>query len=198
MNRTFKNCTAEGTLSLLNADLRNVTEMNETFYNASNLIINTELYLDDITSLKRTFENPYNVNKIDFTLSDTSNLTNMYRTFIDCYSLTYVNMSSFNTSNVTDWSGIFDYCYNLKTLNLGEYFFASKINNIYLASLKNWTDSSVRTSLFENSYDRITYGLSTKSNPFQLKISQNTYNVLSDDDKEIISSKGYKIMIIKE
>ena len=51
-----------------------------------------------------------NLQSIDLSKCDTSNVTNMSEMFIECRALTSLDVSSFDTSNVTDMSGMFDSC----------------------------------------------------------------------------------------
>ena len=56
-------------------------------------------------------------------------------------------------------------------------------------SLYNWTDSSVRTSLVTNSYDRKANGLPDLT----IKLYSATKKVLTEDDIAAMTAKGYII-----
>ena len=62
-----------------------------------------------------------NVESIDLTYLDTSQVTNMSGMFYSCSSLTSLNLSSFNTSQVINMGFMFSYCNNLNTLNLSNF-----------------------------------------------------------------------------
>ena len=59
----------------------------------------------------------------------------------------------------------------------------------YFQGLISWTDSSVRTSLVTNSYDRKANGLPDLT----IKLSSATKKVLTEDDIATITAKGYII-----
>ncbi|MCR5294283.1 MAG: DUF285 domain-containing protein, partial [Lachnospiraceae bacterium] len=59
-----------------------------------------------------------NLNSLDLSSFDTSNVTDMQSMFRGCNSLTNLDLSSFDTSNVTDMSNMFYGCRSLTNLDL--------------------------------------------------------------------------------
>ena len=74
------------------------------------------LYLNtsELTTLRKTFKNCYNVTSINTTDWDTSKVTSFYEAFGDCNLLTTLDVSNFNTSNVTDMGNMFYNCQSPK------------------------------------------------------------------------------------
>ena len=62
-----------------------------------------------------------NVQSIDLTRANTSNVTDMCSMFENCQSLTSLDLSGFDTSSVTDMSYMFCDCYALETLDLSSF-----------------------------------------------------------------------------
>lgn len=67
------------------------------------------------------FANCINLEQVDFTNFNSSEVENMSSTFFNCQNLTSVNFENFDTSNVTDMSNMFVDCINLKELNLSNF-----------------------------------------------------------------------------
>ena len=67
------------------------------------------------------FEDFENVEIIDLTYLDTSQVTNMYSMFDGCSSLTSLDVSNFDTSQVTNMSYMFSRCSSLPSLNLSSF-----------------------------------------------------------------------------
>lgn len=67
------------------------------------------------------FYHPEEVEKIDLTSYDTSNIVDMSLMFANCASLKELNFSNFNTRNVVDMCGIFSFCYRLSKLDLSNF-----------------------------------------------------------------------------
>lgn len=78
---------------------------------------------------KSLFEGMINLNEIDFSGVDTSQVTNMENMFSYCLSLEKLDLSYFNTSNVTSMQSMFNLCEKLNTLNLTT-FDTSKVTNM--------------------------------------------------------------------
>ena len=62
-----------------------------------------------------------NLENIDLTYLDTSQVTNMSYMFYNCSSLTSLYVSNFNTSNVTSMGSMFDGCRSLTSLDLSHF-----------------------------------------------------------------------------
>ena len=74
-----------------------------------------------LTSTAYMFNDNDNLESIDLTSFNTTNVTNMASMFSGCYNLKSVNLTSFNTSNVTDMSFMFSHCHNLKEIDLSSF-----------------------------------------------------------------------------
>ena len=70
-----------------------------------------------------------NIEKIDCSCLDTSNVTNMMQMFYECTNLNSLNISNFDTRKVTNMSYMFEACNKLNTLNLAN-FNMSNVTNI--------------------------------------------------------------------
>ena len=76
------------------------------------------------------FDGMGNLQEIDFTNVDTSNVTTMSSMFYACYNLTSLTFGdNFDTSNVTDMSNMFSNCYALTSLDLSG-FNTAKVTNM--------------------------------------------------------------------
>ena len=127
---------------------------------------------------------------LDLSSFNTSLVTNMYSMFSYCSNLVSLNLSSFDTSSVIDMNGMFRYCISLTSLLLGPNFFkTSAVTSIDISDCSKWTNDTVFTSLVTNSYDRASAGLNTLT----VKLHANTKAVLSNEQKAVITSKGYTI-----
>ena len=69
-----------------------------------------------------------NLESIDLSNLDTSNVTNMYNMFACCYTLKEVNVDGFITSKVTNMQGMFYQCYALEYLDIMSFDFTSVTN----------------------------------------------------------------------
>ena len=169
LQSAFQNCTAITSLDLRGWDTSKVT----TVINAWN----------GCTALK----------SLNLSGWDTTAITNMFYCFFACTSLESLDLSGWDTTNVADMRMMFFNCSNLRNITLGEKFFAytngKEGTDFGLKSCSHWTNDTVRTSLVTNLYDRAANGLDT----ITLQLHANTKAVLSTEDKEYITSKGYII-----
>ena len=69
-----------------------------------------------------------NLESIDLSNLDTSNVTNMYNMFACCYNLKEVNVDGFITSKVTNMQGMYYQCYALEYLYIMSFDFTSVTN----------------------------------------------------------------------
>jgi surface protein len=72
-----------------------------------------------------------NVESVDLTYLDTSQVTDMNSMFVRCSSLTSLDLSNFDTSQVEDMGYMFYYCFSLTDLNV------SSFNTIKVTSMSN-------------------------------------------------------------
>ena len=106
------------------------------------------LNISELTTLRKTFNNCYNVTSINTTDWDTNKVTDMSYMFYNCQSLTTLDVSNFNTSNVTDMGGMFTGCNSLTSLDVSN-FDTSKVDSMY--AMFNGCDNL--TSLDLHSFD---------------------------------------------
>ena len=94
------------------------------------------LYLNtsELTTLRKTFKNCYNVTSINATDWDTSKITSLCEAFEDCNNLTSLDVSNFDTSNVTDMQYMFNGCNNLTSLDVTNFDTSNVTNMQYMFS----------------------------------------------------------------
>lgn len=73
-------------------------------------------FYDDYESIMYT-----NLEELELSGFDTSNVTNMGGMFRDCSKLTHLDLSHFNTSKVTNMYGMFENCSSLTELDLSSF-----------------------------------------------------------------------------
>ena len=104
----------------------------------------------NVTNMGYMFRGCNSLTNLDLSSFDTSNVTLMYGMFINCSSLTNLDLSSFDTSNVTEMEDLFEGCWSLTNLNLSS-FNTSNVTNMYAMfndcrNLTNLDLSSFNTS----------------------------------------------------
>ena len=113
---------------------------------------------DDCRNL---FANAWDLQRIDLSNIDTSNVTNMYGMFDGCYGLTELDLSGFDTSNVTDMGYMFSGCESLSSLDLSSFDTSNvtAMNNMfsYCNSLNEIKISGFDTSNVTTMYDMFGY-----------------------------------------
>lgn len=82
----------------------------------------------EITDLSSAFAGFTKLKTVNFGNFNTSNVTDMSSMFSGCSSLTSLDLSKFNTSKVTDMRVMFNGCFNLSNLNLGSFNTGSVTN----------------------------------------------------------------------
>ena len=82
-----------------------------------------------LTNCHQMFAGLSNIEEIDFTEFDTSQVTYMSKMFLGCESLKSLNLYGFDTSKVTDMSGMFSKCTDLKNLEISN-FNTGKVTNM--------------------------------------------------------------------
>ena len=90
------------------------------------------------------FKELINLESLNLSKADTSNVQNMKEMFSGCYSLQYLDVSGFNTSNVTNMSYMFYYCSSLQTLDISEF---NTSNVMYMSSMFEGCHSLQRLDL---------------------------------------------------
>ena len=144
----------------------------------------------NVTDMRAMFYYCRALQTLDLSGFDTSNVTNMNTMFSNCQALQTLDLSGFDTSNVTDMNTMFSNCRALQTLKLGNGFFKTPhVSSINFSTLTKWTNATAKNSLVTNSYDRAANGLPTMT----LQLSEQTKAVLTDEDKQTMTNKGYTI-----
>lgn len=149
--KLFEGCISLESLDLSSWDLSNVTvsqNMTNMFGNCSSLrelkYFKKVSNLSDwtITSLGLT-----NLQKLDVTALDTSEMTSLAAFFNGCRNLTSLDVSNFNTSNVTDMYKMFADCNSLGLLDLSGWdtsnvtniqFLMADCTSLYEVDLSGW------------------------------------------------------------
>lgn len=218
LSNTFAYCSSLQSIDLSGLD----TSRCEAFGDMLSNTAVTNLDLRNFTSESAIntgsmFERCKNLKTLDLSSFEANSVVDASRMFNECTALTDLKLDSFecrNTkyfnymfaylsslktldltkmdcSNGSDFTYMFSGCKNLKSLKLGKNFFkmASLRTDVGFDELWSWNDETVRESLVINSYDRKT----NKKNNITLKLSDATKGVLSEEDKQIMTNKGYVI-----
>ena len=154
MRRLFYGCWSLYDLDIENLNTSNVTDMYNMFYNCS-AFSSLDLSCFDtknVTDMGRMFEACYSLKSIKFGENfSTSKVTSMRYMFYDCNNLEILDLTGFNTSNVTDMDAMFSivkYTPSLKHIYVSDKF---TTDNLYYSSkmfggctgLRNYDASSV-------------------------------------------------------
>ena len=75
----------------------------------------------EVVNTQLMFYGCKNLESLDVSNFDTSNVTFMEQMFSSCSNLKSLDLSSFNTENVTEMSMMFDSCFSLETINLSSF-----------------------------------------------------------------------------
>ena len=103
-----------------------------------------------------------------------------------CSGLTSLDLTFFDTTNVTDMVSMFYGCSSLSKLALSSSFFNSTSLTTYdFSSLIVWTDT--------DSLANFVSVLPTITTAKTIKLSTNTKNALTDEQKTTITTKGWTI-----
>ena len=95
----------------------------------------------NVTNIGEMFMSCSCLKYLDLSSFDTSKVTNMYGMFYSCGGLTGIDLSSFDTSNVTNMSGMFCDCNNLTHLNLSGFDTSNVTDISYMFyNCRNLTD----------------------------------------------------------
>lgn len=90
----------------------------------------TGLDTSNMTSMSYMFYNSKSLKNIDVSGFDTSKVVNMIFMFNNCSSLISLDLSSFNTSNVTNMEAMFQNDVNLENITFGDNFNTSKVKDM--------------------------------------------------------------------
>lgn len=191
-------------------DTTNCTSFDSMFSHCEALsYINLDSFnTENVTSINSMFANCYKLTSLDLSNWNTQNLTIISGAFQYCSTLAYLNLSGWDVTKVKSFGYLFSNCYELETLNLDGWdlsnassfssMFTScrKLTNIIgtIKEIKQPIDISA-APLTNDSAMVLINGLSSNSTAYSKKItfSSTTYNTLTDEQKEIATSKGWTI-----
>ena len=102
---------------------KRVNTLFQAFINANNLeSVNTSSWdISNVTNTNNMFFNCKALTSLDISKWNTSKVTNMSAMFYICKSLTSLDVSKWNTGNVTDMSGIFNSCQKLQSIDVSKW-----------------------------------------------------------------------------
>lgn len=127
---------------LLNIDTSKIKSMFELFNGIGNMIYGNNIFQEieeldlstwdtsNVTDMAGMFRMCSKLNKINISNFNTSNVTNMANMFDGCRNLTSLDLSNFNTEKVTNMHDMFFDCYNLQSLNISS-FNTENVTQIY-------------------------------------------------------------------
>lgn len=113
----------EGTGEILNPDDNNRTPWHSYEIDIKSVEIN----VTGTTNAHALLARLYNMESVDLSGFDTSQVTDMSEMFFACYGMTSADLSGLNTSQVTDMSSMFSGCDSLESVNLGDSFNTSQV-----------------------------------------------------------------------
>ena len=122
-------------------------------YNLEGVIFNTK----HVNTLFQAFINASNLESVNTSSWDISNVTNTNNMFFNCKTLASLDVSKWNTGNVTDMSGIFNSCQKLQSIDVSKWNTSKVINTANMFNtcslltsldLSNWDTSNVKYMSF--------------------------------------------------
>ena len=205
MNEMFASC--EALTSIPQMDTSNVTNMEVMFCDCYALKEIPQMDTSNVTDMNSMFSSCEALTSIP--QMDTSNVTNMYSMFFSCRALT--SIPQMDTSNVTNMEGMFFSCRALtsipqmdtsKVTNMKEMFSGcaslTKFDDNPLCKVTPW-QISVDFNVGDCPLDRTSIlkvfnGAKVVSGK-TITISATTNGYLSEEDKKIITDKGWTISV---
>ena len=195
-----------------NIDTSNVIDMKLMFNGCYNLKYVDLSYFDTskVTNMYGMFSGCINLTYLDVSNFDTSKVTNMSDMFYGCNGLTSLNLSTFNTSKVTTMSNMFSYA-NFELLDLSGFDTSNVTDTFVLFDDANVTSLKLSSSYFNSPkivnfmFDNLTWTETTSLEQFvnaisskngagkTVYLSTETKNVLTTEQKNRITSKGWTI-----
>lgn len=170
------------------ADTSNVTNMGYMFNNCYGMLSLDLSSFDtsNVTDMGYMFDGSGKLETLDLSNFDTAKVKDMGYMFRYCYGMLSLDLSSFDTSSVTRMSYIFQSDSKLTSLTLSSKFFKSTTLTTYdFSGATAWTDPD-SLATFVDALPQLT---STKT----VKLSSNTKNALTDEQKTTIANKGWTI-----
>lgn len=155
--------------------------------------VTSEVSFGNVVSLKEAFKGCKKLTRlaVSGTVSAADGFESMFE---GCEGLTYLYLRSMNTYRVTSLKNIFKGCTSIEYLYLNKDFFRltpEEDMEVDFSDMTKWVDSSVKVSLIDNLYTRSSSDLAKGG--ITIRLSQETYNVLTEDQLTTIVNKGYNV-----
>ena len=142
-------------ISIENFGNTGIKNMSQAFMSCGNLIAVHDTKGDwckDVVDMRDMFADCVNLETIDVSDWNISNVNSMYQMFSNCESLTNLSVGSWDVSNVTDMYGMFRRCASLTSLDVGDWDVSKVVdmsimfqscNLLTSLDVSNWNVSSV-------------------------------------------------------
>ena len=129
---------------------KRVNTLIQAFINANNLeSVNTSSWdISNVTNTNNMFYICKSLTSLDVSKWNTSKVTEMTNMFLNCGGLTSLDVSKWNTSNVTDISGMFNSCQKLQSIDVSKWNTSNLINTANM-----FNTCSLLTSLDLSNWD---------------------------------------------
>ena len=180
-------------------DTANVTSMSYMFNSCANLTSIPALDTSKATNTSYMFMSCTNLTSIP--MLDTSRVNNMNHMFYGCTNLTTI--PELDTSSVTDMSAMFYNCGNLTTIpaldassatDMDNIFYnCSKLTEIHMRNIKQGFDIHYSTLFTREALVEILNNLARLSFSRTLTMGPDNLAKLTDEDKQIATSKGWNL-----
>ena len=205
MNSMFNGCSS--LTSIPQMDTSNVASMNSMFYGCASLTSIPQIDTSKVTNMDEMFR--YCKALTSIPSMDTSNIASMINMYGYCSKLT--SIPQMDTSNVTNMNTMFFYCSSLTSIpsmdtsnvtSMNKMFYGctslTKFNDNPLCKVTPWqisVDFDVGSCpLDRTSILKVFNGAKTVSGK-TITISATTNGYLSEEDKKIITDKGWTISV---
>lgn len=166
-----------------------VSDLNQMFRYCNSLVT---LDLSDwdtssVTDMSMMFNGCYKLVTLDLSNWNTSKVTTMSNMFYGCRVLNKLDLSSFDTTSISKgWNYAFSDCGVSQLILSSKFFNSTSLTTYDFSGLYQWTDVE-SLAIFVNALPQLDGTTKT------VKLSANTKNVLTDEQKATISNKGWTI-----
>ena len=162
-------------------DLSNIESMKQMFYRTKfSKILMNGVDAPKLTTMSSMFLQNTNVQTIQITNWNAPNLTDMSYLFSGCTVLSSLSLGGWDFRNVTNMTGMFNSCIALKTIS-------GTLRNIGVSI------SLSACPLTASSGRAIISGLATVEEPRTLTLKASTYELLTEGNIAIATSKGWTV-----
>ncbi len=210
MYMMFSNCSSLTSLDVSHFDTGNVRDMEAMFSNCLSLTSLDVSHFDtgNVRDMETMFSDCSSLTSLDVSKFDTSKVQSMKFMFYGCSSLTSLDVSHFDTGNVHSMDLMFYECKYMRTLNIGNMDLSGLTDNmnrtfIGCSSLRSITGQLVGLKLsisFESSslldHDSammVINSAETVTTVQTVSFSSQTKALLSDEEKAILTNKGWTL-----